>query len=69
VLVGQSLDHGFIDNLTKKAEQLIDRKIIYVVMTPEQVQYFLKDKAVLLIWQSDDIISRMKANDANDRRT
>jgi DNA-binding transcriptional ArsR family regulator len=69
VLVGQSLDLEYIAGLTSKAGQLIGRKIIYVVMTAEQMQYFLKDRAVLLIWQSDQMISQIRADDADGART
>ena len=53
VLVGSNLDHEYITSLTSKAEKLIDRKIIYVIMTLEQLQQFFKDKPVLLIWQNE----------------
>jgi hypothetical protein len=69
VLVGQSLDLDYIAGLTAKAESLIDRRIVYLVMNVEQMQQFFKDKAVLLIWQSDQLISQIKADDADGRNT
>lgn len=53
VLVGQSLDLEYIAALTAKAETLIDRRIVYLVMNVEQMQQFFKDKPVLLIWQTE----------------
>lgn len=53
VLVGNHLDTGFIDNLVKKAEKRIGRKIMYLNFTPSQMEYFFKNKATLLIWEKD----------------
>ncbi len=53
VLVGKELDTAYIDQLIKKAEKLIRRKIIYLIMTSEQMEHFFKDRPHLLIWQKD----------------
>ena len=53
VLIGEDLDKKYINSLINKAEQLMDRKIIYLVLTSEQMEYFLKDKPTLLIWKRD----------------
>ncbi len=58
VLIGDDLDNSYIQNLIPKAEKLIDRNIVYVVLTKEQLHHFFKDKPVLLIWQNDDIVHR-----------
>ncbi len=54
VLVGKDLDSTYIDTLTCKAEKLINRKIIYLVLTEEKMSFFYKDQPVLLIWQKDE---------------
>jgi len=48
-LVGNDLDQKFIDNLVGKAEKMMERKIVYMIFTPEQLDYFLKDHDKLLI--------------------
>lgn len=54
VLIGEDLDNGYIQKLIKKAEKVVDRKIVYVVLTNQQLQHFFKDKSVLLIWEKDN---------------
>jgi hypothetical protein len=54
ILVGKNPDTIFIDKLISKAEKLINRKIIYLVLTSEKMQHFYKDQPVLLIWQKDE---------------
>ncbi len=54
VLVGENLDEAYIKTLVGKAETLIGKKIIYVSLTKEQTEHFLKDKPILLIWQKDE---------------
>jgi DNA-binding transcriptional ArsR family regulator len=53
VLVGKNLDNNYIANLVEKAESLIDRKVRYLVLTPDQMKDYFRDKPVLLIWQTD----------------
>ncbi len=53
-LVGNELDTDYIDKLVLKAEELIDRKIMYLTMTEEKMKYFFKDKPNLLIWKSEE---------------
>ena len=53
VLVGKNLDNNYIANLVEKAESLIDRKVRYLVLTPDQMQDYFREKPVLLIWQTD----------------
>jgi hypothetical protein len=54
VLVGNDLDQKFIDNLVGKAEKMMERKIVYMIFTPEQLDYFLKDHDKLLIWKNEE---------------
>ena len=54
VLVGNNLDDAYIKELVAKAEGLIDRKIIYLILTKEQMTHFFKDKPALLIWEKDE---------------
>lgn len=58
VLVGNNLDDAYIKELVAKAEKLIDRKIIYLVLTKEQMTHFFRDKPALLIWEKDEKKSR-----------
>ncbi|MGM0376096.1 MAG: ArsR family transcriptional regulator [Bacteroidota bacterium] len=53
-LVGYNLDEQYIKNLVNKAEEKIDRNIVYVLFTPEQLSWFLKDRDKLLIWKKDN---------------
>lgn len=53
-LIGEDLDKKYINKLVKKAKELMDRKIIYLVLTTEQMEHFLKDKPTLLIWKKDE---------------
>jgi hypothetical protein len=53
VLVGKNLDSTFIANLVTKAQQLIDRKIRYIILTGDQMQQIFNQKPALLIWKQD----------------
>ena len=53
-LVGNNLDEQYIKNLICKAEEKIDRKIVYMTFTPEQLSWFLKGRNKLLIWKKDN---------------
>lgn len=55
ILVGEHLDRTFITKLVEKAEELIKRKIRFVVMTLEESTVHLKDIPHLLIWKQDGI--------------
>ncbi len=50
-LVGKDLDKRYIDKLVAKAEKLIERKIMYLTFTQEQMEYFFKNRPTLLIWK------------------
>lgn len=53
-LIGENLDRAYIENLVEKAEKMIDRKMVYLVLTSEQMSHFLRDKPTLLIWKEDE---------------
>ena len=53
ILVGENLDRTYITNLVEKAEELIKRKIRFLVMTLEESTEHLKDIPNLLIWKKD----------------
>ncbi len=52
-LVGNDPDTEYINQLVKKAEKIINRKIMYLVVSPAQMEYFFKDKPTFLIWEKD----------------
>ncbi len=54
LLVGQNLDNTFIKNLVTKAEELIERKISFLVLNSSQMNDFFRDKPALLIWKADE---------------
>jgi hypothetical protein len=54
VLVGREFNTPYLDQLVAKAEKIISRKIMYLTLTPGQMEYFFKDKPALLIWSKDE---------------
>lgn len=52
-LVGYQLDRPFIDTLVEKAENLMSRRIKYIIVTAEEMTQFFLNKPVLLIWKAD----------------
>lgn len=54
VLVGQELDHNYINTLTAKAEEIMERKIRHIVLSSAQMTEYFKDKPSLLIWKADN---------------
>ncbi|KAF0238172.1 MAG: transcriptional regulator paax [Prolixibacteraceae bacterium] len=53
VLVGQNIETSFIETLISKAENLITRKIRYLILTENQMTDYFKNKPVLLIWEQE----------------
>ena len=53
VLIGQKLDTNYINALSAKAEELINRKIRHLELTSDQMADYFKDKPALLIWKAD----------------
>ena len=52
-LVGTDLDRAYVSKLVEKAEALIQRKIRFIILTPEEVTNYFTDMPVLLIWKKD----------------
>jgi hypothetical protein len=53
VLVGKNIETTYIESLVTRAENLILRKIRYLILTKNQMTDFFKNKPVLLIWKTD----------------
>lgn len=53
VLVGKNIETSFIETLISKAENLITRKIRYLILTESQMTEYFKNKPVLKIWEQD----------------
>nr|NQU90311.1 ArsR family transcriptional regulator [Bacteroidota bacterium] len=56
LFVGNSIDGGYLANLVKKAEKLMQRAITYEVHTVEEEKNFLNgrgDTEFLLLWQRE----------------
>jgi predicted transcriptional regulator len=53
VMVGQNFDTSYIEQLVSKAENVIERKIRYLILTKAQMSDYFKNKPVLLIWEQD----------------
>ena len=52
-LVGTNLDADYIERCVKFVERLIHRRIMYLLYTPDQMEYFFKKKSHLLIWKAE----------------
>ena len=53
VLVGKKLDTNYINSLSVKAEEFVERKIRHLELTSEQMADYFEDKPALLIWKAD----------------
>jgi predicted transcriptional regulator len=53
VLVGQNIENSYIEKLVSKAENLISRKIRYLILTENQMTDYFKNKPALIIWEQD----------------
>jgi hypothetical protein len=56
IFVGDDIDKNYLLELIGKAEELIDRKVRYIILTLREIQDFLKTKAendVLLLWSKE----------------
>jgi len=54
--VGENLDKKYLMNLVGKAEELINRKIRYIILNNTELHDFLKNKSkseLLLIWKAE----------------
>lgn len=54
VLVGKNIEASCIESLVTRAENLITRKIRYLILTKNEMADLFKDKPVLLIWTKDN---------------
>lgn len=54
VLVGNNLDEAYIKNVVAKAEKLVERNIVYLVLTNQQIEQFFNSKPLLLIWEKEE---------------
>jgi predicted transcriptional regulator len=61
VLVGEQLDINYINTLTIKAEEFIERKIRHLVLNSLQMADYFKDKPALLIWKADNELESINA--------
>ena len=53
LLVGTDLDHGYINQLIKKAEELVSFRVRYMDVRPEELKDFVdEEEARLLVWSS-----------------
>jgi len=55
VLIGNKLDPVCIDKLVKIAEVFIHRRIMYLALTTDQMEYFFRDKPHMLIWEAEKV--------------
>ena len=53
VLVGKNLETSYIEQLVSKAENMLERKIRYLILTEIQMTDYFKNKPVLLIWEQE----------------
>ncbi|HZL12365.1 MAG TPA: ArsR family transcriptional regulator [Prolixibacteraceae bacterium] len=53
-LVGNDLNRSYIETLVEKAEQLISRRIKYIILTNDEMLQFYSNQQVLLIWKADE---------------
>ena len=54
VLVGENLDTSYIEQLVSKAENMIERKIRYLILTEMQMASYFRNKPVVLIWGQEN---------------
>jgi hypothetical protein len=54
VLVGNDLDKDYISRLVGKSQELIDRKIRYIVLDESQMKQLFENQPALLIWKNDE---------------
>jgi hypothetical protein len=52
-LVGDQLDRVFINDLVIKVEEIINRRIKYLILTSDEMKQYYNKKPILLIWESN----------------
>ena len=53
LLIGNSLDTSYIEQLVAKAENLLERKIRFLIVTEDQLSGYFGNTPTLLIWRKD----------------
>lgn len=53
-LVGRDIDYLYINKCVASVETIIKRKIMYLAYTPNQMEYFFRNKTHLVLWKSED---------------
>jgi hypothetical protein len=53
VLIGHNLETSYIEQLVSKAENILNRKIRYIILTETQMTDYFRNKPVLNIWEKD----------------
>lgn len=51
--VGHDMDDHCINKQVELVEEIIQRKIMYVLYTPSQMEYFFQNKSHLILWKAD----------------
>lgn len=54
-LVGEHLDKSYIDQLITLAENLISRRIKYIVLSSDELIHFFDKEPILLIWSAEEL--------------
>lgn len=57
LIIGNGIDHDYLEQLTGKAQKMVARKIGYLVFTPEefsQQQPKINTEKLLLVWKNED---------------
>lgn len=52
--VGHDMDVHYINTQVKLVEKLIHRKIMHILYTPFQMEYFFKNKPHLILWKAEN---------------
>ena len=53
LLVAESIDKNYLNDLVEKAEGVINRKIRLLTINPEEESLYLENEACFLVWESD----------------
>jgi DNA-binding transcriptional ArsR family regulator len=51
VLIGHNLETSYIEQLVSKAENILNRKIRYLILSETQMTDYFKNKPVLIVWE------------------
>lgn len=54
VLIGENMDLAYVSELVKKGENLINRKVRYMVLSSDLMASYFEGKPSLLIWKKDE---------------